>query len=784
MRKSLTLFLIMLLCIMCFCALGTGCGGDSPNTNANPAQTGEITDGETDEQQLETMKAETTANLDNSVNSLRSKITDDDLKNAISAFYQKTKNDISSVNSIDNAKALLNQIKADIATFVENTISAQISKLKSNIIAELDEIVAAGLNKLSNDSLKQQLNNFYNTEKTTITALETLDGLPSALTEIKVDVENFIKEIITQQLTALKEAAVANLDNSVNALLAKISDEDLRAEINSFYQQTKNNIVAVNSIDSAKTAFDKILADTSTFVNNTIKTQLEKLKVAAFSELDKIVTAGLSKLKDEQLKTQLNEFYSAEKSKITAVDDIDNIPAAVAEVSEDIKDFATKLVASEIAELRATVKGYLNTVVQSFNASPYDFIPAAMTPRYAANFVAESDVSYDFSNFVNVSTIKYGGFGKQWNMVIDNINQSEYFYKYLNVGNTVLSSALTTITSYLESEYADSIDKSFETEHFSASIAYNSDTFYYTLNYNTGVNVPLFGNVSPTISMIYNIISGEKTYTVKLTDTNRLRYTVSENKYEFGIEYGISTGSRTSYLSIERKSDDTVEGHIYEYITLSGHDVVPSCADFYIDNTYVSVVGNKADAMMVAKDYINELYKKNEGKLLGYEVRETLSFPIIGSTDYNTLWFNLDDISGINTIKADFNDKGELEAVYVNDNSTAFSPTHNKKYGVKTSRKYDIEFRTQYFYGLDDNGNLKEYEVIVPMMFIQEDNDKDNNYSTYSADIFADNGITSTVIIDANVLNKIMEDYDLLIDEFINNKQMMGSTVIKAYIES
>lgn len=784
MKKSLTLFLIMLLCLMCFCALGTGCGGDSPNTNTTPAQTGEITDGETDEQQLETMKAETTANLDSSVNSLRSKITDGDLKNAINAFYQKTKNDIASVNSIDNAAALLNQIKAEIATFVKNMISEQITKLKSDIISELDEIVTAGLNKLSDESLKQQLETFYNTKKTTISTLTNIDGLSSALAQIKTEVENNVKDRISQQLNLLKEAAIERLDGAVNTLLAKISDEDLRTEINSFYQQTKNNIVAVNSINSAKTAFDEILADTSTFVNNTVKSQLEKLKVAAFTELDEIVAAGLNRLKNEQLKIQLNEFYATEKSKITAVDDIDNISAAVAEVSEDIRDFAIKLVASEIAELRATVKGYLNTVVQSFDASPYDFIPDAMTPKYSANFVAESEVSYDFSNFVNVSAIKYGGFGKQWNMVIDNINQSEYFYKYLNIGNTILSSAITTITSYLESEYADSIDKSFNTEHFSASIAYAGDAFYYTLNYNTGVSVPLFGNVSPTISIIYNTVSGEKTYTVKLTDTNRLHYTVSENKYEFGIEYGISTGSRTSYLSIERKSDDTVEGHIYEYITLAGHDTVPSCADFYIDNEYVSVVGNKADAMMGAKGYINELYKANEGKLLGYEVRETLSFPIIGSTDYNTLWFNLDDISGINTIKADFNDKGELEAVYVNDNSTVFSPTHNKKYGVNTSRKYDIEFRTQYFYGLDDSGNLKEYEVIVPMMFIQEDNDKDKNYSTYSADILADNGITSQVTLNSTVLNKILADYDNLIDDFITNKQMMDSTVIKAYIES
>lgn len=36
MKKSLTLFLIMLLCIICFCALGTGCGGDEKQSDDIP----------------------------------------------------------------------------------------------------------------------------------------------------------------------------------------------------------------------------------------------------------------------------------------------------------------------------------------------------------------------------------------------------------------------------------------------------------------------------------------------------------------------------------------------------------------------------------------------------------------------------------------------------------------------------------------------------------------------------------------------------------------------------
>ena len=431
----------------------------------------------------------------------------------------------------------------------------------------------------------------------------------------------------------------------------------------------------------------------------------------------------------------------------------------------------------------STAKTYLSTVSQSMDTSPNEFIPATMLPEYSANFVTEAEVTYDFSNFVNVNSIKYGGFGKQWNMVIDNIRQSEYFYKYLNTDNVIISSAINAVIEKLNA--TDNVNiPSFTKGNFTASVSYENKKLTLTVIYKTSISNSLFGSVMPTITMTYDTLTKEKIYTIKFTDTNRMRYTVTDNKYEFGIEYGVSAGQRTSYLVIERKNN-IVEGHIYEYITLKGKDVVPSCADFYIDNTYVSVVGNKADAMMLAKGYINELYKKNEGKLLGYEVRET-----IASVDYNTLWFNLSDISGITSIKigdkTSANESGKsTNDVYLNGSDTLFSPTYNKKLTVKTSRKYDIEFRTQYFYSKDaTTGKITEHEVKVPMMFIQEDNNKDTNYTDYPTDIYNDNGITSQVTLNATVRNKIMADYDNLIDDFITNKQMMSSTVIKASIES
>lgn len=216
---------------------------------------------------------------------------------------------------------------------------------------------------------------------------------------------------------------------------------------------------------------------------------------------------------------------------------------------------------------------------------------------------------------------------------------------------------------------------------------------------------------------------------------------------------------------------------------------MPACADFYINDEYVTAVGNKASGLVGFKGYINELYKTNEGKLLGYKVRETLTIAGI-SGQYNTLWFNLNNISGINSVKAVENENNtgtysnkNPHDIYLNGSASKFEPTYNKKFGVNTSRKYDVELRKQYFYGYQDN-KLVEYETKIPMMFIQDDNDKDTNFTDFPTDILSKSGITASVNLAQKYLDKIRADYASLIDVFIAHKDDVTGTTIENYIGS
>ena len=288
--------------------------------------------------------------------------------------------------------------------------------------------------------------------------------------------------------------------------------------------------------------------------------------------------------------------------------------------------------------------------------------------------------------------------------------------------------------------------------------------------------------------MTYDISTLIKTVRIQLNENNAMKYTVLDNSYAFAIEYGVEAVSRKAYFQLNKDEDSgAVNGHIYEFIKYKDKDMVPSCADFYIRDDYTSVVGNKARGLIGFSGYINELYETNKGKLLGYEVRETLSIAGV-SGQYNTLWFNLNNISGIKSVKAIENENNtgtyankNPHNIYLNGSSSIFEPTYNSKLGIKTSRKYDVEFRKQYFYSKNED-TITEYECNIPMMFIQADNDKDTNFSDFPNDILSTSKIEASVNLAKTHIDKIQSDYATLIDVFIENKDIVTGETIENYI--
>lgn len=776
MKKKKIIALLMGLAIV-----GTltacGGGGSTPSTNpgttnppvTQPSDNPSTGSGSTNDETIElaSYKSAAISKLDEIVNPVIEKIPDEDLKTAIKNYYDTEKQYVNGINDLETAKLAANKVVDDTKAFAKDT-------LKPLAIQKLNGVINPLIEKITYEELKNSVQSFYDTEMAKIDATETLAEVSDTFKEILDDTKTFISTETEKVIIALKNKALEELDPYVAALIAKIPYDTLKIDTQAFYNEEKKKLEAVDTIEGFEPCVKEIRDDLEEYA-------LTETKKIAVTKLQEVVDAGIAKIPNPEFKEDLTEFSKTEIAKLNAVTAIEDVPTTLTAVITETEAHIQGLLVN-------TVKEYVARLTAVETATAYDYLPTAMNPSYSSNVVNASSINYDFTSFTNVSSINQAGYGEQWQMVVENINQSVAMAKVFNVAQTALSSAGNAVDIYITNSYAEEMSYTFSGSGYSGKFEFKDAKLVFNITLTESVTVPGFGSVKPVIKMEYDLTKEAKGMFISLGDSYKVKYVITENGYEMATTYGLTiagkAASRSSYLSIV-KSNGKTTGHIYEYTTYEGSDKIKACADFYVENGYVSVVGNKSSGMTGFDGYINELYSANEGRLLGYEVREELTIAGVTGT-YNTLWFNLWDIQGINSVKVtdktDSNKSGKSTVdVYLNGSSKMLSPTYNTKPIIgKTSRKYDIEYRTRYYYTYDaENDKYVANAVQVPMMFIQEG----DNYNSFSADMLSDNGITASVSLSSNHLNKILDDYDTLIDVFITNKDAMSSEAIIAYLE-
>ena len=760
------------------------CGGDpgadkGDNTSGNNQETqqtgggetggGTQTEEQTEAQKLATKKTAAKSKLDELVLPVINKIPNEEIKQLVQTFYNSEKSYIESIVDIETAEATLVKVGTDFASFA-------IESLRPAVITKLNAVINPVISAITYQELKESVQTFYDGKIAQLNLVTSPDEIVNYLNNLRNDVETFIVGETERILTALKNKAIQELNPYIEGLIDKIPYDEIKDDVSDFYATEKNLLLAVSKFDEVSTTAATIKEDVFDFI-------LSETKKVAMTKLKETVDAGLAKIPNDDLRTDLSDFADVEYGKINAVAKIEDVPGVLATVTEETLAHIKTLLAS-------TVKDYIDKLTQIETATAYDYLPEAMCPTYANNLVNASDIAYNFGEFTNVSAISQKGYGEQWQMVLDNINQSTQLAKVFNVVQTALNAATQSIKIYVENTYAEEMSYTLPSsvEGVTGKFTYKDLVLSVDLQMTNEHEIPLAGTVRPVISMKYDLLKGEKEMFVSLGDAYKLRYIISDSKYEMATTYGVTiggkTGSRSSYLGIEIKNGVT-SGHIYEYTSLQGSDLIKACADFYVANGYVSVVGNKASGMMLFEGYVNELYLANQGRLIGYEVREEKSISVLPKMQYNTLWFNLWDISGVENVKvtdktsANKSDRSTVN-VYLNNSGSLFVPTYNKKLVVETSRKYDVELRSRFYYTYDEaNDKYISHEVMVPMMFVQEG----DNFASFTSDVAKDNGgLALSVSLSTNYLNKILNDYDTLIDVFIENKENMSSQAINEYL--
>ena len=176
------------------------------------------------------------------------------------------------------------------------------------------------------------------------------------------------------------------------------------------------------------------------------------------------------------------------------------------------------------------VKALLKALLEGYTLNPLEYIPESMLAGYKANLVNADDIVTDYSSFVNVSDISYG-YGEQWHMVIDNLEQSMLFFNVLSIVETVSTSSVTAFNNYFDENPDDTAHHEFAVGTYNVTISFDGKTIFYVLDFTA--DLPVFGTQTAQIALAMDSESGEKTARIQLGDANALTYTVRENGYEF-----------------------------------------------------------------------------------------------------------------------------------------------------------------------------------------------------------------------------------------------------------
>ena len=417
--------------------------------------------------------------------------------------------------------------------------------------------------------------------------------------------------------------------------------------------------------------------------------------------------------------------------------------------------------------LKADLVAALRELLTGCTVDPASVIPETMLVDYRQNLVDPSKLSIDYGSNVSVSDIPAVGSGEQWHMVLENLEQSALFFDMLAVVDTLTTVSVQTFETFFDKNPEETAIHTFEESIYSVTIHYDDDTVAYVLDYTA--NIPVLGEQKVQIALSLDRQTREKAARIQLGNGNALAYTYTEASYTFALEL---VGVRHAFFTVNQDEDGSVYGHINEFLTVK--DVqIQSAADFYITEDYVTVVGNKADGMLLFDGRICELYRVEDGRLVGYEVKETESLLDI---EFDTLWFDLSAFTGFTSIRyAEATDETDA-AFYVNNSK---KPWESEKVGLFTpSRRFDIEFRTRYYNVYDpENDEYKVEYAQVPMLFVQE-----GYLESLTKDIKSANGIQVNLGVDGDELEKLMADYDAFIPEFDEHKAAITTDLIEQFI--
>ncbi len=387
----------------------------------------------------------------------------------------------------------------------------------------------------------------------------------------------------------------------------------------------------------------------------------------------------------------------------------------------------------------------------------WEFVPESLKPE---NMVSDN-VPTDFNtNFVNVSSIGKKAIGKQLNVVYDIFNRIESLSEKVELVFEVQD----TIVNLYQTFINDNPDNY-------ASFTHNGDRFDFKIELTDDTNTLLVGlkaGVQAAVELSYEKDSEETSARIQLSDSNVLRYESSPTHLKAALDI-VNLAMWQVEFDV---NDDVVDGKLYEFYGTAAKNI-KTVAEYHKTADYTYILGDKRESDDLKIEGTLEAYDNATGQLVGSKVKETVKL-----VDFDTQWFNLWEVTGINSIKkVDEENKLNADTIYINGSAT---PIKTKLIGGLSvdalSRRFDIEFKEVWYFQTGTDGKPEKVKTEIPMLFIQQD-----NIETFDDDFLDENKVT--VHLNTKLGHTaVAAAYDQYVANYAADKQLVTREEITAFI--
>lgn len=397
---------------------------------------------------------------------------------------------------------------------------------------------------------------------------------------------------------------------------------------------------------------------------------------------------------------------------------------------------------------------------------PFSFLPEAFDEE---NLAYTSVQTEDFSEFISTSSLLNVFTGRQMHVVQGVLSRS----------SAILSGAdiIFTAGEAIAQVYRSFIDKNTDSNEFSTELTIAGSTFNISITVSDTTASLSASNGTISISLNSDTSSSavwRNSGVIELGEKGVLKYGFSEDCLSLALKFTLAGVSYMQYLTFERE-DGIVSGELTEFIGTESLNT-KTCALIYSDDEITSVISNKREGEDLSIDAFAEVYSSVSGQYLAGEVTETAL-----TASYDTIWLPLNSVSGITSVRV--TDKAEdadntlnSNSVYINGSSTPLVPEYNKILGKRTSRHYDIELRTVWYYVLTDDG-VEERKVQIPMLFVQR-----KNIDDFTDEMYKNNGVNATLPSESIALAE--QFFDKYSEAFEEYKEQTTYSWLNEYIGS